>query len=63
MALVMRPKVPYAELKDWDAHREVITQLYWDERKTLKEVMETMEQDHNFYATYVFFPLPSLLLS
>jgi hypothetical protein len=59
MALVIRQKVPYAELKDWDAHKETITRLYWDERRTLKEVMDTMERDHNFYATYApFFPLP-----
>ncbi|KAH8742976.1 Clr5 domain-containing protein, partial [Diaporthe sp. PMI_573] len=39
----------YATPEGWERHRERITQMYL--KKTLKEVLETMEQDHNFVAT------------
>ncbi|KAI1854471.1 hypothetical protein JX265_007659 [Neoarthrinium moseri] len=51
MALAVRPKSDYASRLDWDLHRDTITRLYWDERKTLKEVADFMEKEHDFYAT------------
>ncbi|KAH8743351.1 Clr5 domain-containing protein, partial [Diaporthe sp. PMI_573] len=39
----------YATPEGWERHRERITQMYME--KTLKEVLEIMEQDHNFFAT------------
>lgn len=38
--------------EDWEARKEMISKLYWDEDKTLKEVMEIMRRDHGFNATY-----------
>jgi hypothetical protein len=37
---------------DWDVHREYFTQLYQDEERPLKEVMEIMKDHHHFRATY-----------
>ena len=37
---------------DWDVHREYFTQLYQDEERPLKEVMEIMKDRHHFRATY-----------
>ncbi|KAK3681080.1 Clr5 domain-containing protein [Podospora appendiculata] len=36
---------------DWDAHREAISELYWNRRKELQEVMEIMKATHGFIAT------------
>ncbi|RYO97646.1 hypothetical protein DL766_001144 [Monosporascus sp. MC13-8B] len=35
---------------DWEAKREVITSLYRDQNKTLKETMQIMAETHDFYA-------------
>lgn len=35
----------------WAHHRPTIKRLYLDENKTLKEVMEIMENSHKFTAT------------
>ena len=35
----------------WEQHRDIITRLYRDEKKTLPRVMETMGNEHNFHAT------------
>ena len=37
--------------EEWDARREMITRLYFDEDKTLKEVRQILEEDHNFQPT------------
>lgn len=45
-----RKRVP-AEI--WEKKRPIITRLYQEERKSLKEVMEIMERDYHFVATQV----------
>ena len=35
----------------WEAKRPIITKLYQLEKKSLKEVMRVMENEHNFTAT------------
>lgn len=35
----------------WEAKRPIITKLYQIEKKSLKEVMDIMENEHNFTAT------------
>jgi hypothetical protein len=39
--------------KDWDVQRPIIEHLYSTEDKNLKEVMEIMENEHEFHATYI----------
>ena len=46
----------WAAEEEWTIHRPKICRIYLHERKTLKEVMATMERDHEFYATYVLNP-------
>lgn len=36
---------------DWSKYMPIIKKLYIDEDKTLKEVLETMQREHNFVAT------------
>ncbi|KAJ0298536.1 hypothetical protein COL5a_011999 [Colletotrichum fioriniae] len=43
-----RKRVP-AEI--WEAKRPIITRLYQEEKKSLKEVMEIMQRDYHFAAT------------
>ncbi|OHE97313.1 hypothetical protein CORC01_07368 [Colletotrichum orchidophilum] len=42
---------PYATDEVWDCHRSIITKLYQDDKRTLKQVKQIMERDHSFYAT------------
>lgn len=37
----------------WETKRPIITKLYQEEKKSLKEVMEVLERDHGFKATCV----------
>ncbi|KAI1322747.1 hypothetical protein F5Y16DRAFT_29118 [Xylariaceae sp. FL0255] len=46
-----RPSSGWATANDWAAHRSLITSLYREENKTLKETMQVMEEEHNFFAT------------
>jgi hypothetical protein len=41
----------YAAPEDWEAYKETICDIYWDQSKTLKELSEIMIRDHGFYAT------------
>lgn len=41
----------WATAEDWVAARPIITKLYKDDMKPLKEVMATMKKEHSFYAT------------
>lgn len=41
----------WAGKDDWEKHRALIIRLYSSENRTLREVNEIMERDHNFYAT------------
>ncbi|KAK8131551.1 hypothetical protein PG984_007989 [Apiospora sp. TS-2023a] len=45
------PRGKWASQADWDQHRPVITQLYIDEGKPLKEVIDILENDYDFKAT------------
>ena len=47
------PQHHWATQDDWDAHRETISRLYWDESRPLPEVMDIMRSRHDFHATYV----------
>jgi hypothetical protein len=46
-----RAKWPVPE--DWAKHRRLIRQLYLHEDRPLNEVMEIMQRDYEFKATYV----------
>src|SRR5437588_416836 len=46
-----RPSSPPSR-HDWEVHREYFAQLYQDEERPLKEVMEIMKDRHHFHATY-----------
>lgn len=48
-----RKRVP-AEI--WEVKRPIITRLYQEEKRSLKEVMDIMERDYKFTATYVMTP-------
>ncbi|KAI1849478.1 hypothetical protein JX266_004973 [Neoarthrinium moseri] len=41
----------WAESADWQAHRDIFTRLYWDQDLSLTQVMDIMEQKHQFFAT------------
>jgi hypothetical protein len=41
----------WASPGDWNTHRPTITRLYFEENRTLNEVIETMRRDHSFSAT------------
>lgn len=45
---VRRPEGP----QDWEAQRVVITNLYITQGLELEDLMETMEKEHFFKATY-----------
>lgn len=44
--------VRYATEQDWAMHKTEIQRLYMDEELPLKEVMQIMNEKHNFRATY-----------
>lgn len=37
--------------EEWNVKRELITRLYFEEDKTLKEVRQLLERDYNFQPT------------
>ncbi len=39
-----------ATTNDWEAKREIISSLYRDQNKTLKETMQIMADSHGFFA-------------
>lgn len=43
-------RIPSAE---WEKKRPIITKLYQEEKRPLKEVMEVLEREHGFTATCV----------
>lgn len=45
-----RKRIPSEE---WEKKRPIIARLYQEEKKSLKEVMEILERDYQFTATYV----------
>lgn len=42
---------PYATASDWANHRSLITAMYRDQNKALKETKQIMEDKYNFFAT------------
>jgi hypothetical protein len=42
---------------DFPAYRSIIEYLYWDQGKTLPEVMKIMKDDYGFVAGYIQFSL------
>ncbi|KAJ3580250.1 hypothetical protein NPX13_g305 [Xylaria arbuscula] len=46
-----RPRDGWATASDWAHHRSLITALYRDQNKTLKDTMRIMEEKYNFFAT------------
>lgn len=38
--------------EEWNTKRELITRLYFEEDKTLKEVRQILERDYTFQPTY-----------
>ncbi|KAI8282983.1 hypothetical protein K4K60_003059 [Colletotrichum sp. SAR11_57] len=50
LPIVTKSKV-YATEDHWTCHRGIITRLYRDENKTLKEVKQIMEETYYFHAT------------
>ncbi|KAK7973072.1 hypothetical protein PG996_007300 [Apiospora saccharicola] len=41
----------WASAQEWESHREIITRLFWDENRPLREVVEIMSREHGFNAT------------
>ena len=39
--------------EEWNTKRELITRLYFEEDKTLKEVRQLLEREYNFQPTFV----------
>ncbi|EFQ32721.1 uncharacterized protein GLRG_07865 [Colletotrichum graminicola M1.001] len=42
---------PFATDDIWNCHRSIITRLYRDKNKSLKQVKQIMERDYNLFAT------------
>lgn len=53
LELIVMPAIsrPGPTSREWAQHREVISRLYWDEDKTLKQVVDYMRSHHGFQAT------------
>lgn len=41
----------WATSADWAVHKDTIVRLYWNEDRTLKEVMNIMARDYDFHGT------------
>ncbi|KAK1658202.1 Clr5 domain-containing protein, partial [Colletotrichum godetiae] len=41
----------YATEEVWDCHRSIITKLYQDDKRPLKQVKQIMERDYSVHAT------------
>lgn len=44
---------PPTQFSLWEDYRPIIRRLYMDEKRPLREVMEILERDFDFKATYV----------
>jgi hypothetical protein len=45
--------------EEWRRHRPLITQLYFEEGRTLKDVAEYLKREYDFGPTYVLLSLSS----
>lgn len=43
---------PPTQFSYWEDHKPIMRRLYIDEKRTLREVMEILENDFNFKASY-----------
>lgn len=46
-----RPQQDWAQINDWEVHRDRITELYRDQGLHLKQVQKIMAEQHQFYAS------------
>ena len=53
----MRQRIPRDE---WEQKRHIVTKLYQEDKKPLKEVMDILAKEHNFKATCVHLCPPRL---
>ena len=44
-------QLPWVTSSDWETYKDTIKDLYLDKGNTLRDVMATMERDHDFRAT------------
>jgi hypothetical protein len=51
-SITINPRRPLSA-KEWEEQRETIQYLYSEEDRKLSEVMEVMEREYGFRATYV----------
>ncbi|KAK6069008.1 hypothetical protein SCUP515_09213 [Seiridium cupressi] len=48
---VAAKRMVYASEEDWERHKDTVIRLYWNENRTLREVMDTMKRDSGFNGT------------
>src|ERR1700753_1066543 len=46
--------------EEWRRHRPLITQLYFEEGRTLKDVAEYLKREYDFAPTYVLLLSPAI---
>lgn len=46
-----RPQQDFAQINDWEMHRDRITELYRDQGLHLKQVQKIMAEEHQFFAS------------
>jgi Clr5 domain len=51
VVLVMEDNSTFHPPEEWEALRPLITQLYFTEDRTLKEVQKVLVEQHHFHAT------------
>ena len=44
-------QLPWVTSSDWETYKDTIKDLYLDKGNTLRDIMATMERDHDFRAT------------
>ena len=44
-------QLPWVTSSDWEIYKYIIRDLYLEKGNTLRDVMATMERDHDFRAT------------
>lgn len=51
MAPPLRPALTEHSAEDWEQHKLIFTRLYINEKRSLKDVIKIMEDEHKFRAT------------
>jgi Clr5 domain len=57
-----REYAPRYTADEWEAIKPAIQQLYVEDEKTLQQVIDTLQRDNAFAASYVLLPFPGLIL-